>query len=109
MKLIPCQCLKGGKTRTILLPASVYDQLDAMRGADDDPVFRSLQGGHLDPAQVHRIVKAAARRAELPEAISAHWLRHAHASHSLGSGALTATTLAAPQLTLRAPKYAIPQ
>ena len=50
-------------------------------GEIDDPMFRSLQGGHLDPAQVHRIVKAAARRAELPEAISAHWLRHAHASH----------------------------
>jgi len=44
----------------------VYDQLEAMRGENDDPVFRSLQGGHLDPAQVHRIVKAAAKRAELP-------------------------------------------
>jgi len=78
---------KGGKTRTILLPASVYDQLEAMRSGDDDPVFRSLQGGHLDPAQVHRIVKAAARRADLPAAISTHWLRHAHASHSLDRGA----------------------
>jgi len=78
---------KGGKTRTILLPASVYDQLEAMRSGDDDPVFRSLRGGHLDPAQVHRIVKAAAKRADLPSAISAHWLRHAHASHSLDRGA----------------------
>ncbi len=56
-------------------------------GEIDDPVFRSLQGGHLDPAQVHRIVKAAARQAELPAAVSVHWLRHAHASHSLDRGA----------------------
>ena len=42
-------------------------------------IWRSPTGGHLDPAQVHRIVKAAARGAELPAAVSAHWLRHAHA------------------------------
>ena len=53
----------------------------------DDPVFRSRKGGHLDPSAVHRIVKAAANRAELPDHVSAHWLRHAYASHSLDRGA----------------------
>ncbi len=74
----------------------MYDQLETMRAGDDDPVFRSLQGGHLYPAQVHRIVKAAARRAELPGAISAHWLRHAHASHSLDRGAAIHLVQATP-------------
>ena len=35
-----------------------------------------------------RLVKAAAARAGLPRALSAHWLRHAHASHALDRGAL---------------------
>jgi site-specific recombinase XerD len=36
---------------------------------------------------VHQVVKAAAERAGLSAAVSAHWLRHAHASHSLDRGA----------------------
>jgi site-specific recombinase XerD len=55
--------------------------------APDVPVFRSRKGGPLDPSQVHRIVKAAAERAGLSAEVSAHWLRHAHASHSLDRGA----------------------
>ncbi len=35
----------------------------------------------------HRVVKAAARQAGLGGAVSAHWLRHAHASHALDRGA----------------------
>ena len=54
---------KGGKTRTILLPASVYDQLEAMRAGNDDPVFRSLQGGHPDPAQVRLLASIRFSRA----------------------------------------------
>jgi site-specific recombinase XerD len=52
-------------------------------------VFASQRRGHLDPSQVHRVVKAAAARAGLPAEVSAHWLRHAHASHALGRGAPT--------------------
>ena len=32
-------------------------------------------------------MKAAAEHAGLPASVSAHWLRHAHASHSLERGA----------------------
>lgn len=81
---------KGGKTRVILLPAALWNHIAALRnGAGrDDWVFRSRKkGGPLVPMQVHRIVKAAARRAKLPDSISAHWLRHAHASHALDRGA----------------------
>ncbi|HEY0418232.1 MAG TPA: tyrosine-type recombinase/integrase [Acetobacteraceae bacterium] len=79
---------KGGKTRAVLLKVSIWQELIALRAEDPDaPVFRSRQGGALDPSQVHRIVKAAAKRARLPETVSAHWLRHAHVSHALDRGA----------------------
>jgi len=80
---------KGGKTRAVLLTAGVWNAVAALRGnaGPDAPVFRSARGGHLDPSQVHRIVKDAAARAGLPAAVSAHWLRHAHVSHALDRGA----------------------
>lgn len=72
----------------MLLRASIWQELIALRAEDPDtPVFRSRQGGGLDPSQVHRIVKAAAKRAGLPATVSAHWLRHAHVSHALDRGA----------------------
>jgi site-specific recombinase XerD len=80
---------KGGKSRQIVLPASMWHELLALHGeaTDDDPVFRSAKGGPLDPSQVHRIVKRAAARAGLPSAVSAHYLRHAHVRHALDRGA----------------------
>jgi len=77
---------KGGRTRTVLLPASIWMELTSLRGAAgiDDPVFASRKGrGQLDPSQVRRIVYAAARKAGLPQKVSPHWMRHAHASHAL--------------------------
>ena len=60
----------------------------ALGAAPDAPVFRSCKdGGPLDESAVHRVVKAAAERAGLSAEVSAHWLRHAHASHSLDRGA----------------------
>jgi integrase/recombinase XerD len=80
---------KRAKVRSILLPASMYRELVVLRGdaGSDDPVFRSRQGGALDPMSVQRVVKAAAIRAGLPKACSPHWLRHAHCSHALDRGA----------------------
>ena len=80
---------KGGKTRVILLSAGTWKVLAMLRGKaiEDDPLFRSQKGGALDPSTVHRVVKAAAARAGLSPDVSAHWLRHAHASHSLDRGA----------------------
>jgi site-specific recombinase XerD len=80
---------KGGKTRVVLLSASTWRLLTELR-ADapaDDPLFRSRLEGPLTQSQVHRIVKAAAKRAGLSDQVSAHWLRHAHASHALDRGA----------------------
>jgi integrase/recombinase XerD len=80
---------KGGKTRTVLMPESVWNALMSLRGdaKDDAPVFRSRKGGHLDESQVWRIVRNAAQRAGIDKDVSCHWLRHAHASHALDRGA----------------------
>ncbi len=83
---------KGGKTRTVLLPASLWVELSQLRGdaANDAPVFQSRKGnndGHLDRVRVYQIVSAAAKGAGIQGQVSPHWLRHAHASHSLERGA----------------------
>jgi len=80
---------KGGKTRIVLLPVSVWRLLEGLRGdaVSDAAVFASRNGGgHLDPASVDRVVKAAAKRAGLSVKVSTHWLRHASASHALDRG-----------------------
>lgn len=80
---------KGGKTRSVLVPQSVWTSLLSLRGdaSDQAPVFRSRKGGHLDESQVWRVVRKAAKRAGIEKAVSCHWLRHAHASHALDRGA----------------------
>lgn len=80
---------KGGKTRFVKLSRETWKALQAYRNGagPNEPVFASQKGGALDASQVHRIVKAAATRAGIVGNVSAHWLRHSHASHSLERGA----------------------
>ena len=80
---------KGSKTRTILVPQSVWNTLLSLRvdPPEHAPVFRSRKKGHLDESMVWRIVRKAAKRAGIEKAVSCHWLRHAHASHALDRGA----------------------
>jgi len=90
---------KGGKTGFVLLPHSVLEEIRALRrrkdgslASEDEPVFTSRKrntprGGHLDPSQVNRIVKRAAKRAGLSDDVSPHWLRHSHATHAKRRGA----------------------
>ncbi|WP_274532136.1 tyrosine-type recombinase/integrase [Ktedonobacter racemifer] len=81
---------KGGKTRQVLISASMYSELLALRGEAEgnSPLFRSRKGGKaLDTRQVERVVAEAAKKAGVKGNVSPHWLRHAHASHSLDRGA----------------------
>lgn len=80
---------KGGKTRAVKLSKATWQALQALRQAagNDEPVFKSQKGGKLDETMIHRIVKAAAVRAGIQGNVSAHWLRHSHASHALDRGA----------------------
>lgn len=83
---------KGGRTRWVRLYGKAWTELQALRGeaAPESPCFRSRKGGALCTSGAWRIVKAAAARAGLAESVSCHWLRHAHASHSLERGASVA-------------------
>jgi integrase/recombinase XerD len=84
---------KGGVTRSIQLPESVWKQLSGLRQAGvrlDDPVFLSRKkkdGARLRPLAVLRIIRKAATRAGIEVPVSPHWFRHAHASHALDHGA----------------------
>jgi integrase/recombinase XerD len=81
---------KGGKPRNVLLPAIVSRSLLSLRGdaGDNDPVFASRKGGgRLTQQGIHAMIKRAAKAAGINEAVSPHWLRHAHGSHAIERGA----------------------
>jgi integrase/recombinase XerD len=80
---------KGGRTRSIALPASLWTELTGLRGSAgaEDPVFLSRSGKPLDRGRVRTIVRHAAENAGVTGSVSPHWLRHAHASHALDHGA----------------------
>jgi integrase/recombinase XerD len=78
---------KGEKIRTVLINQSLWQQLISLPRKDGtDAVFVTKFGNRLDRHQLHRIIKAAAERAGVNSHVSAHWLRHAHACHSLENG-----------------------
>jgi integrase/recombinase XerD len=79
---------KGDKTRVVLIPQQLWDEINSLRGDDSDYVFQSRKGsngGKLDTSAVWKMVKACAKSIGIPN-LSPHWLRHSHASHSLDNG-----------------------
>lgn len=79
---------KGKRTRTLLVPTTLTDDLKALRTPQDgpqSPVFKSYRGKPLCTRNAHQIVTQAADEAGVT--LSPHWLRHAHASHALDHGA----------------------
>jgi integrase/recombinase XerD len=85
-----CVWGKGGKERYVLMSGSMWEEVQALRGNSGlrDFVFRSRKGGtRLEERQVERIILEAAKKAGIQGNVSPHWLRHAHASHSLDRGA----------------------
>lgn len=84
---------KGGLTRAIQVPASVWQLVSDVRtdqAGPQDPVFASRKlknGGCLRPLAVLRVVRKAAERSGIELPVSPHWFRHAHASHALDRGA----------------------
>jgi integrase/recombinase XerD len=81
---------KGGKVRQVLLPEIVSRALVSLRGdaGANDPVFASRNGGgRLIERAVNGMVIRTAKAAGINEAVSPHWLRHAHGSHAIERGA----------------------
>lgn len=89
---------KGKKTRFVLLDQATWYEVNALHTSFDTPesyVFQSRQarsragkaGRRMDESMIHRIVYTAAQRAGITGNVSPHWMRHAHATHSLERGA----------------------
>jgi len=91
---------KGKKTRFVLLDRATWDEVMHLHTSFDTPdsyVFQSRQARsrtdhkgdnkRMDESMIHRIVRTAATRAGIVANVSPHWMRHAHATHSLERGA----------------------
>ena len=76
-------------TKQLRQPEIVSRSLLSLRGdaGANDPVFVSRKGGRLAERTVNDMVKRAAKAAGINEAVSPHWLRHAHGSHAIERGA----------------------
>ena len=79
---------KGHKTRTLLITHQLWSELKQLPRTDKtEAVFLSRFGNRLDRHAIHRLIKKAVEKAGINPHTSAHWLRHAHACHSLNNGA----------------------
>ena len=79
---------KGHKTRTLLITRTLWSELMQLPRSDKtEAVFLSRFGNRLDRHAIHRLIKKAVEKAGINPHTSAHWLRHAHACHSLNNGA----------------------
>ncbi len=79
---------KGHKTRTLLISPQLWSELQQLpRSEKTEAVFLSRFGNRLDRHAIHRLIKKAVEKSGINPHASAHWLRHAHACHSLNHGA----------------------
>lgn len=74
---------KGDKPRHVLLPADVASRLLALR----EGVAAKAHVFGIKEREINYLIKRTAKRAGVNEAASAHWFRHANASHAIDNGA----------------------
>lgn len=80
---------KGGKTRFVLMPVSMGKMLAERRGEPNEFVIDIGRSSKIQTRarRIEERVAAAGESAGLEKNPSPHWMRHAHASHSLDAGA----------------------
>jgi len=82
---------KGNKGRTVFLGATAKEALwrylsKRQDVRPDDPLFATNRRGHMDRSALRRMLAAAGKRAEIPEPIGPHRLRHTFAINYLRNG-----------------------
>ena len=83
---------KGDKERLVpVLPAAreaveAYTTLCPYDLEPDEPLFRGLRGGPLNPRLISRVMQAARMQLGLPASATPHAMRHSFATHLLGAG-----------------------
>jgi integrase/recombinase XerD len=79
---------KGNRTRVVLIPEPLWGNLMNFRGnaLDNDPLFKSKKGGHLNAGHVLRLVKKAGLSA-INKNTCCHAFRHSHATIAMEHGA----------------------
>ncbi len=84
---------KGGKVRLIPLIPAVRDAMDAYGKIcpyalkKDEPMFRGVKGGPLNPRITQGLVQKLRGVLGLPDTATPHALRHSFATHLLAGGA----------------------
>lgn len=83
---------KGGKERVVpVLPAAQQAVEDYVRKCPhafeaDDPLFRGVRGGALNPRIVQKTVEQTRMQLGLPSSATPHAMRHSFATHLLSAG-----------------------
>ncbi len=83
---------KGRKVRLVPLIQPVreainhYVKICPYASAPDEPIFRGLKGGPLNPRIVQRLMESLRHRLGLPETATPHAMRHSFATHLLANG-----------------------
>jgi integrase/recombinase XerC len=83
---------KGRKIRLVPLIRPVRKAIDAyaaiapFKVARDEPLFRGVKGGPLNPRMVQRLMERVRAELGLPETATPHALRHSFATHLLANG-----------------------
>lgn len=83
---------KGGKMRLVpVLPAALaavrqYEKLCPWHLEPQQPLFRGVRGGPLQPAIIQREMQKLRSALGLPETATPHALRHSFATHLLAAG-----------------------
>ena len=78
---------KGSKQRTILVIATLWEELQQLRQEGIDYLFTAYhRNSPLRRNTAHTLLKKIAQRAGYSEQLSCHWLRHSHATEAIKGG-----------------------